>query len=121
MPTATHNEANPEVYEDDGEVPELELVAGDYATRMEEILGRSDDEDEENFLYDGQDSQEASATYNEQLQDILEGSEDQSDPDPVDVEEERQVEQELEEKDAFIHAKAPRVRPGQSFVLDKSM
>jgi len=115
MPAATHNEAPPETspfaYEDEGEFTELDPVTGDYMTRMEEILGHSDDEaeDEEGFLYQGQDS----ATYNQQLQDILEG-EDHSDSDPRDAEDERQVDQELQEKDT---EEPPRVT---SFVSDKS-
>jgi hypothetical protein len=121
MPTATRDEASlensrvsPIAYEDDREDgPEFDAATGDYATRMEEVLGGSDgegEEEEEDFLYQGQDSQEVSGTYNEQLQDFLEGLDDEAAPANGDVEEEQQVEEELKETDAFVYGEPPRVR-----------
>jgi len=62
----------------------------DYNTRLEDVLGESDEErqesgsdDEEGFIYDGADAEiddaEASGPYREQLSEILEQSLDELD------------------------------------------
>jgi hypothetical protein len=91
---------------------ELEVVTGDYTTRLEEALGNDDeDEDEdEGFLYQGEDSLEASATYNEQLHGFLDGLDDESVPAHGDLEEEQQVEKELSDVENFVYEVPHKVR-----------
>ncbi|KAF8578041.1 hypothetical protein K439DRAFT_1639240 [Ramaria rubella] len=84
--------------------------SGDYATRMEEVLGHDDeDEEDEGFLYQGADSQDASATYNEQLHVFLEGLEEEGEPASTDSQEEHQVEQELGEVETLVYEEPPRI------------
>lgn len=84
---------------------ELDLATGDYTSRMEEVLGNeSEEEDEdEGFLYQGADSFEASATYNQQLNAFLEGLDDDAGPPSDELEEEQQVEQVLNVYDEQHH------------------
>lgn len=104
--------------EDEGnDSQELDLITGDYTSRMEEVLGREDEDEEEDedFLYQGEDSQEASATYNEQLIGFLEGLDDEAGSAHGDTEEELQVEKELYDKETFVYEEPPRVRAYGSF------
>jgi len=68
------------VYPDEPEAEDEEELAGrtgDYATQMEEVLGLDEEEEEEDgFLYQGEDSQDLSAPYNVQLRSFIDGLED---------------------------------------------
>jgi hypothetical protein len=72
---------------------------GDYSSRMEDILGEDDegadeDEDEEDgFLYEGEDAPPGAVGYRARLKDVL-GPD--ADADETDLEEERMVEDELD-------------------------
>jgi hypothetical protein len=89
--------------------PEHDLVTGDYTTRMEEVLGHEDEDEDEDFLYQGADADEASKTYNEQLKDFLQGL-DEAVSAQGDTEEEQQVEKELNETETSVYDEPPRVR-----------
>lgn len=93
---------------------ELDSVTGDYATRLEEVLGNEDDAEDENedegFLYQGADSLETSATYNEQLHAFLDGLDDEVVPTHGDHQVERQVENELNEAEKFVYEVLHTVR-----------
>lgn len=93
----------------------FDSVTGDYTTRMNEVLGGEDEEEEEEFLYQGADSQEASATYNEQLNGFLEGLEDEAGSAHADTEEELQVEKELGDQETFVYEEPSTVRAYTSF------
>jgi hypothetical protein len=89
----------------------IEINGADYSTRMGELFDDEDetsavsvhrldpDEDGENdeaFIYDGADAQVSSASYREQLRDVLdEDGEDTDDDDDEDGLEEREVERSL--------------------------
>ncbi|KAF8478275.1 Golgi CORVET complex core vacuolar protein 8-domain-containing protein [Gautieria morchelliformis] len=94
--------------EAEGHTPELDLVTGDYTTRMEEVLGLEDEDEDLDFLYQGADSHEASKTYSEQLKGFLQGL-DEAVSTQGDTEEEAQVEKELNETETSAYDEPPRV------------
>jgi len=88
----------------------VDTNGGDYTTRMDELFadedgstptsvlrfdGDEDDEDEEPFVYDGEDAPVSRATYREQLRDVLDDDDDKDDDDDDDEVEEREVERSL--------------------------
>lgn len=69
---------------------------GDYSTRMEELLdsgGESEDgdSDSDGFFYNGTDANTSGTAYKDQLADVLEDDDSNSESDPKEAEEEQEA------------------------------
>lgn len=81
----------------------------DYATQMEDVLGLDDGDSEEDFLYQGEDAKELSASYNDQLRTFIDGLGDDEDGSPNNTNDTRNPSNNTDDVEQFIYSSSPKV------------